>query len=160
MKKISALILIFLLLCGCGGGKEITPRLTGISFRAEMTYYNEEYSFLGEISGEGVLTCEMTAPDGLAEMVFTVDGGGILTEYKGLTYSPAEGSLPFAAVIEQFYSCIKEIINDPEAVADQKGVLKTEAYTLTVSPSGLPQRLTVRRDGFYINFYNISVTEE
>ncbi len=159
MRKILVLILAFvlLLLCGCGKGGEITPKLMGISFKAEMTYYNENYSFTGEISDSGQLTCEMTAPEGLSGMVFTVNEEKTVTEYKGITYSPVEGSMPFAAVIESFYGCINEIIKDPEAVADHNGILENDSCTLTVSPGGFPQKLTVQQDGFYINFYNITL---
>ncbi len=160
MKRISALILTLLLLCGCGGGKNIVPQLTGISFTAQMTYYNEEYSFRGEISAEGQLTCLMTAPDSLSDMVFTVNEEKIVTEYKGITYSPVEGSMPFAAVIERFYACIKEIIKDEEALADKDGRLKTDSCILTVSPTGFPQKLSVEKDGFFINFYNIALLSE
>ena len=160
MKRISALILCFLLLCGCSGGKEIVPKLKGISFTAKMTYYNEEYSFKGKFSTDGELVCEMLAPEGLSEMVFTVNDDKTITEYKGITYSPVEGSMPFAGVIEQFYSRINQIAADEQAVADKNGILKTEKATLTVSPTGFPQKLSAEKEGFSVNFYNITLLAE
>ncbi len=161
MKKVIALVLFFVTLCGCAGG-ETTPYLNGISFRGEMTYYNESYSFLGKILKNGNLILEMTAPESLAEMVFTVTDEGTVAEYKGITYQPVPGSTPFAPVIDSFYACINEII-DGDEVADKDGILKSKGEnpcTLKVSPTGLPQRLEVDGDGFFIDFYNIKIIEE
>lgn len=161
MKKIIVSFLLLVILCGCSGG-EITPYLRGIAFRGEMTYYNESYSFLGSLSKEGELSLKMTAPDSLAEMVFTLNGEGTVAEYKGITYRPVEGSMPFAPVIDRFYGSLSEIMQSGET-ADKTGVLKhsgENSCTLKVAPSGLPQSLEVDGDGFFIDFYNIKIIEE
>lgn len=159
MKKIIIVFFCLFLLCSCSSGKEIAPALKGISFKGVMTHYNEEYSFLAEIGKEGELKCEMTAPDTLKGMVIRGDREGTRVEYKGISYSPVQGSMPFSAIMERFYECLLDAM-ESDALADEKGVLKTEDYTLTLSPSGLPQKLTIEKDGFYITFYNISVKEE
>ena len=161
MKRIIATFLFLLTLCGCGGG-EIAPCLRGIAFRGEMTYYNESYSFLGSLSKSGELRLEMIAPDSLAEMVFTVNGEGTTAEYKGIVYRPVEGSMPFAPVIDRFYVCLSEIMISGET-ADKKGALKhggENSCTLYVSPTGLPQKLIFDGDGFFVDFYNIKITED
>lgn len=161
MKRIIAIFLFLITLCGCKGG-EITPYLGGIAFRGEMTYYNESYAFLGELSKEGKLRLEMTAPESLAEMVFTVDSDGTVAEYKGIVYRPVEGSMPFASIIDRLYLSLIEIGASGET-ADKNGVLKHEGEapcTLYLSPTGLPQKLTIDRDGFFVDFYNIKITED
>ena len=166
MRKIFSvlLVLLALLLCSCSSAKEIRPYLAGISFTADMTYYNESYGFDGEIFSDGTLKISMTEPEQLKDLNITVSGEGMTVEYKGLTYSPVEGSMPFSAVLEEFYNPLREIVLSDTAVADSNGVLTGSAgtlgYTLTVSPTGLPQKLEIPDERFTVKFYNVSVKED
>lgn len=163
MKKIVSSLLVFLLFCSCSGGKEIQPQLQGITFTAEMTYYNEVYGFDGEILSDGTLKAAITAPEELKDLNLTMNDEGITVEYKGLTYSPVEGNMPFSGVMEEVYAPIREVILSG-AVADSDGVLTggegVRAYTLTVSPTGLPQKLEIPDESFQIRFYNVSIKED
>ncbi len=163
MKKIVSVLLVLFLLCSCSGGKEIEPQLRGITFTAEMNYYNEAYGFVGEILSDGTLKASITAPEELKDLNFTISGEGIMVEYKGLTYSPVEGNMPFAGVMEEVYAPIREVILS-DAAADSDGVLTggagVRAYTLTLSPTGLPQKLQIPDESFEIKFYNVSIKEE
>ena len=162
MKKILFLLLIFLTLCACSGGKSIEPKLSGVTFTAEMTHYNEVYSFSGEILSDGTLKAAVTAPEELKDINFTINDEGTTVEYKGLTYSPVEGSMPFSGIMEELYAPIREIISSG-ATANSEGLLTggegVRAYALTVSPTGLPQKLEIPDESFNIRFYNVSVED-
>lgn len=126
-------MLLMVFLAGCSGGR-IEPRLSGISFRADMVYYDESYGFDGSVSESGVLTAVMTQPQELEGLEFTLDGDSSVVNYKGLTFTPTEGSIPFCRMLEDFYSKISSLINQPDLTADKEGIITkgrgAEACTL------------------------------
>ena len=164
MKKIFCVVVALLFLCSCQGG-EVSPQLTGISFTAELVYYNEKYVFDGIIDENGILTAEIKEPESLCDLKLTMGPDGTTAEYKGIKYTPVANSLPFSKKIDEFYESLYSIISSAETVeSDKNGKIKfgdgVESFTLTVSPSGLPQRLEIPDDRFYITFYNLSVCED
>ena len=163
IKRIVSVLILIFLLSGCSGGK-IEPRLCGISFRAVMDYYNESYSFEGRISDEGVLTATMTEPQELKNLEFTLDSQGTIVNYKGLTFTPVEGSIPFCRMIDEFYSKISELINEQELTVNSDGAISrgkgAKEFTLTLTPLGLPQTLKMPDERFIVKFYNIQITNE
>lgn len=163
MKKIFFILLSFLVLCSCSAEKNIQPRLGGIAFNAEMTYYNEVYRFEGEILSDGTLKATVTAPEELKELNFTINSEQTTVEYKGLTYSPVEGNMPFSGVMTDFYAPIREVMLS-EKIADKNGSLiggqGVRAYRFTFSPTGLPQKLEIPDESFVIRFYNVSIKED
>lgn len=160
MKKLCISLLILLLLCSCGVKKEITPRLSGISFTAEINYYNENYTLDGVISKDGKFLAEIKEPEELRDLVITLDGDKTQVNYKGLVYTPLEGSMPFAGVLSEFYGQICKIIKDEPVSSTSDGIIKGDGFTLTVSPTGLPLKLEIPDERFTFNFYNVSICEE
>ncbi len=162
MKKLVLVFFSFLVLCGCSASA-VTPVLKGITFTAEMTYYNESYTFSGHILKDGSLEVIIEKPDELKDLKLSIKNDQITAEYKGLTYTPVEGTMPFSAVIKEFYDPLKEVI-EKGLTADKNGILEVKSenlgYTLTLSPSGLPQRLELPDKRFSVTFYNISVKED
>lgn len=166
MKKIVSLVLVLLTLTACSGKTEVTPRLLGISFNAEMTYFNENYKGACVMSPEGVLTCTITEPETLSGYTVTLSRDGMTAEYLGITYTPSESNMPFSGVIGEFYSKLLTII-DSGASAEKKddtyvikGGKDTDAYTLYISPSGLPLSVAIPDDRFTVYFYNTTVLNE
>ncbi len=162
MKRIVSVLLVLLLLCSCSSGKETAPILKGIGFSAEMTYFNEAYSFDGEINGKGALTAQMTAPKELEGLKFTLSEGTTLVEYKGLVYSPVEGTMPFSKIIEDFYGAVG--LFGAETGSDADGVIKigegADEVVLTISPTGLPQKIEMPDERFAVTFYNTKILKE
>lgn len=157
MKKIICLGLLLITLCSCGGGKEIKPQLSGISFTAEIVYYNEKYSLDGVISKDGEFTFEIKEPEELSGLKISLIDGQTKVDYKGLTYTPLEGTMPFAKVLDEFCAPIEEIIKDDTLLANSEGIIKGVGFTLTVSPTGLPLMLELPDERFTVKFLNVSI---
>ena len=67
MKKLICAFMVLVCLCSCNKN-EIRPHLLGISFAAELMYFNEVYSFDGEILNDGTLIAVMKEPKELEEL--------------------------------------------------------------------------------------------
>lgn len=163
MKKILSALLVIICLCSCSSG-ETKPKLTNLSFSAELTYYNETYLFDGRLLDDATLKATIKQPEELKDLNLTVTPEGITAEYLGLTYTANEATMPFSKTIWDFYLPINNIINNTEAVADKNGALNGEAngnkYILTVSPTGLPQKLEIANGRILVKFYNVEIKEE
>lgn len=160
MKKICLVLTLVLLLCSCSSKREITPCLAGISFTAEIVYYNESYSLDGTISKSGELTAKMKEPEELSDLKIMISESGTVVDYKGLTYTPLEGTMPFAKVISELYKPIFETIKNETAVTSSDGILKGENFTFKLSPTGLPLELMIPDERFQVKFYNVTICED
>ena len=163
MKKLFALLLIFLCLCSCNG-KEIKPQLSEISFTAELSYFNEVYIFDGEIKKDGRLIANMKEPSELSDLKLTVTPKGITADYKGLSYTANEATMPFSKIMSDFYGAVAELSKSEKLKTDKNGEAVGEigdtGYTLVLSPTGLPQSLALDTKHITVKFYNLSVKEE
>lgn len=163
MKKLFALLLILLCLCSCKGN-EIKPKLSEISFTAQLSYFNEQYVFEGEIKKDGTLIANMKEPSELSDLKLTVTPKGITADYKGLVYEANEATMPFSKIMADFYTAINTLSNEEKLETDKNGeatgkIGDTE-YNLVLSPTGLPQSLTLGVKHITVKFYNLSVKEE
>ena len=163
MKKLILVFLSLLCLCSCAK-KEIRPRLTEIAFTAELTYFNEVYTFDGEILKDGTLLAYMKEPAELKELKLTVNPEGITADYKGLIYSANEATMPFSRIMSDFYTPLNMLMGNDTIKADKNGEISGTAgdtdYLLTLSPTLLPQKLELKSKHITVKFYNISVKEE
>ncbi len=163
MKKIICLLIPIVLLCSCGKKSEVKPQLTGISFDAEIVYYNENYACRCEISKEGNLTAKITEPELLKDFTLRVSRDGITADYLGITYTPTKGNMPFSGVVDSCYKalleCMEENItaNFSNNQYTVKGDCEDLGYTLHLSPTGLPQKLLLPDERFSVNFYNVTI---
>lgn len=161
MKRIFSVLCLLLVLCSCASAKEVKPQLGGISFSAEVTYYNENYAFDGHLEKNGTLKAEITSPKELEGLNFTLNGDSVTVEYKGLSYTPVEGSMPFSRVMEEIYLPLRELALSDKVTSDKEGRVEEKGrYALTLSPTGLPQKLLIPDNRFEVRFYNISVKED
>lgn len=163
MKKLLLVIMAIICLCSCSK-KEVKPHLTQIAFTAELTYFNEVYTFDGEIKKDGTLLAYMKQPEELSELKLTVKPDGISADYKGLVYSANEATMPFSRIMADFYAPLNMLMGEQTLSADKNGEISGKAgdgeYILTVSPTGLPQKLELETKHITVKFYNISVKEE
>lgn len=162
MKRLIPIFLAIVCLCSCKGG-EIKPHITGISFTAELTYFNETYIMEAQIDKDETLTARIKEPEAIKDLNLTVNDKGITAEYLGLKYEANEATLPFSKTVWDAYLPLRHIISSG-AVANNNGILEGQTenlkYRLAVSPTGLPQSLELTNRKLGIRFYNIEIKEE
>lgn len=162
MKRLFIIVPILLCLCSCKGG-DIHPKLTEISFTAELTYYNETYVLEADMDKNATLSATIKEPETLKDLNLTVNSKGITAEYLGLKYNANEATLPFSKTVWDAYLPLCHIITSG-AVADKSGVIEGQTenlkYSLTVSPTGLPQELNLKNKRLSVRFYNTEIKEE
>ncbi len=163
MKKLICLVIPLILLCSCGKKSEVKPILTGLSFKGEIVYFNENYSCECIISEDGVLSAKIIEPEILNGFVLTVSKDKITADYLGISYTPTTNNMPFSGAIDSFYKALEDCGLGERAATlsgDEytlKGDLGDLGYTLYVSPTGLPQKLLLPDERFSVNFYNVTI---
>ena len=66
-KAVISVLMLIVFLCGCGGkNKSATPVTKGVSFIADVTYYNECYTCDVAVDENGVMTATVTSPEELS----------------------------------------------------------------------------------------------
>ena len=146
MKKIiSVLSLVILFLCACGEKKiSVTPVTSGISFTAELTYYNECFEADVTVAKNGETDMEITSPDTIKGLVFHFNGEEITAKYSGLEYKTDFKSLPESACCERLYEILKDTFNEDVTVTlegDSYYIMRDSediSYKLYLGATGLP----------------------
>lgn len=162
MKKICAVLILVVLLCSCSGKNAVEPKLKGISFVAEISYYNEIYSCECTMSNEGSLSAKVTLPETLEGFTLKVDSNGVTAEYLGITYTPTDGNMPFFGIIEEFYQGLCEAEKAGVAKKTDDGYKITcgegaEQKVLKITEAGLPITLLMPDERFYAEFYSVTI---
>lgn len=163
MKKIFAVSLIMLFLCSCGFPKtDIEPVLENISFVAEVSYYNENYTFSGEADADGGILLEVVSPDEISGMQLIHKGDKVSISYKGLTYV-ANDKLPLAHTTEILYGVLSDLKTDNLGALKNGGNLSAEGkigsreYIADFSPSGILLKLKVPSLAFEAVFSDVKL---
>ena len=97
MKKTFLLITVLSVIavfCSCSKAAHITPVTRGISFTAELTYYNESYIALVTVSKNGDTDIAFTAPGTLNGLMLHFGESGVTAKYNGLEYKYDISSVP------------------------------------------------------------------
>ena len=161
MKRVVCLILLVLTLSACSGQENIEPRLSGISFVAEISYYNEVYSAECTIDNEDTLRAVIKIPQTLEGFTLTVNKEGITAEYLGIKYRPTDGNMPFASVLEQAYKGLSLAKTGSAQKKDKTYMLTAgegaEKVNLSLTEGGLPILLELPDERFFVEFYNVTV---
>lgn len=168
MKKIISLLLTALLvfsLSGCKSGQsEIRPITKGITFAAEITYYNEYCEGTVSVDENGKMNIEITFPDTVKGLTLTFDGGGIKAEYAGLEYEIS--SLPEGIACGRLYEILEDTFSeDVKVTADGDesyiaGAAGDSEYRMYLGATGLPISAEDINGTFCVNFKNVTITEK
>ncbi len=162
MKRFLIAIMALFCLCSCNSG-DIHPKLTEISFTAELTYYNETYVLEAQMDKDATLLATIKEPEALKGLNLTVNSKGITAEYLGLKYNANEATLPFSKTVWDAYLPLYQIITS-DAVADKNGVIEGQTenlkYRLAVSPTGLPLELELTNKQLTVRFYNTEIKKD
>ncbi len=164
MKKIiSVLFLAILFLCACGEKKiAVTPVTSGISFTAELTYYNECFEADVTVAKNGETDMEITSPDTIKGLVFHFNGEEITAKYAGLEYKADFKSLPEGACCARLYEILKDTFNEDVTVNSEENSYyimrdsKDISYKLYLGATGLPISAE-DNSGFTVNFKNVTI---
>lgn len=161
-KKLFALSLTLLLLCGCAEKKAVTPVLNNISFTAEIDYGDSEFAGNATLS-DGALNLTVTEPQEIKDLILKLDKNGVTAEFKGVTYNPDINSLPQGAIAQVLYDILNDITASQDtATCDEEnceieGKVNGYDYTFVFSPSGLPISLDVDDLDLEIKFKNVTI---
>ena len=164
MKKIiSVLSLAILFLCACGEKKiAVTPVTSGISFTAELTYYNECFEADVTVAKNGETDMEITSPDTIKGLVLHFNGEEITAKYAGLEYRADFKSLPEGACCARLYEILKDTFNEDVTVNSEENSYyimrdsKDISYKLYLGATGLPISAE-DNSGFTVNFKNVTI---
>ena len=157
----SAFVFVFLIGCSYDSGNTVNPNLRSISFTAEISYYNENYTADFTVEKSGDLSARIVSPDTLKGLVVEYHGNNSAIKYNEIIIDNAQSYLPQTFSI----SLIKNVIKDCEkAQASQsdkkiiiKGNYKGEKYYMTLAPTGLPLELDLPDYALKVAFKNISL---
>lgn len=109
MKKILCSLFLVLTLCACTTKTEkITPVTKGITFFAEITYYNETYECNTEIKQNGDTTVTFSYPQDLSPLTIAYQGGEVTANYDGLEYSYSADGMPHYSVSDVIYDVFSQ----------------------------------------------------
>ena len=88
MKRFLCALFCLVLLCGCSGSsKTVTPVLSGISFTAKVSFYNEYYECETVIDTDGAMRISVLSPADISGMRLIFSNDSVTAEYMGLTYT-------------------------------------------------------------------------
>lgn len=151
---------MILLLTGCNQlAKNITPHTRGITFNADISYYNENYECEVEIEQNGDTIISLTAPQDLKGLSFSYKGDQVLITYNGLEYKCDDFS-PENSVADFIYSVFQCETNDVIKNDDNlyiEGKTQSQSYKLFIGATGLPLKITTVSGGYEIIIKNATI---
>ncbi len=158
MRKILLLPILFLLLCGCGTQKSISPVTKGISFTADIVYGKETYVCDCSVSAAGKMTFSVKEPEDLNDLTLWFDGDAVTAKYRGLTYTPQTDRLPVGAVAQDLYDIMRTDRRVTESVKNcvMGGTVGGRSFTLRFSPTGFPLKAEIPDASYSVTFRNVT----
>lgn len=167
MKKIISVLSFLVLavsLCACGEKKpSVTPVTRGISFTAEVTYYNESCEAEVTVAKDGRTDMELISPDTIKGLTFHFEEGEVTAEYLGLEYKTDFKALPEGACCIRLYEILKDTFDEEISVAaegENYCILRNigdGGYKLYLGGSGLPISAEEPQGRFSASFKNVKI---
>jgi len=164
LKRILSLVFSLVFLCGCAAkATNVKPVLSGITFEARLSFYNEVFCCSGAVSKEGELTLRVNEPQTIKGMKITVKKDHLSAEFKGLTYTPKTEKLPFANVAQVLYSVLSDALyrNPQVKVQDNKFFIESaendKYYKIILTEAGFPVSMEIPSAALTAEFSNVSI---
>ncbi len=160
MKRIFSVILVLLLLSGCGiVSTKVEPVTKGLTFSCDITYYNETYSCNGDIHKNGDMEIEFISPADLEGLKYTFTDKGVAVNFNEIEYISQKIVFESSAA-----SFINEVLqNCDTTVMKHDDIFYTEGtttdfeYKLELGATGLPIKITTRPDAVLVVFKNVKI---
>ncbi len=168
MKKIFSLILtvvVSALLASCGKETAIAPKTTGISFTAELEFFENKYVAAVTVKSDGNAEVQVTSPDTLKGLEFDFTGEDVTAKYLGLEYKYNIGKQPSVAAAAYLYEILKDISEKERQITLEDGRFYTDGrtenikYRMYFGATGLPISASDEDNNFVITFKNVTVTD-
>ncbi len=168
MKKIFSLILTVVasvLFASCGKGTAIAPKTTGISFTAELEFFENKYVAAVTVRPDGNAEVQIISPDTLKGLEFNFTGEDVTAKYLGLEYKYNIGKQPSVAAVSYLYEILKDISEKERQITLEDGRFYTDGrtenikYRMYFGATGLPISASDEDNNFVITFKNVTVTD-
>ncbi len=168
MKKILAAILVFtVLLCGC------TPKLTqertlAKCFESTVRIDVNDMTYEASLSrlGDGWWIVELTAPEAVNGLIFTIEGEDTEISFKGLHFTFDTSKFPVGSVVSAAVRSFDRLapltldMVEGETSDFCSGEVDGMAYSLTLDKNGTPVSLDFGDSGMKITFLTFEETNE
>lgn len=163
-KIISVCLCLLFVIClsGCNNKSSgIKPLTKGITFTADITYYNECYTCDVSVDKNGATDISVLSPDLLKGLSFNFKGNTVTAKYLDLEYKYDTSALPESMACGELYKILKFSFdenakvnskNDSFYIASEGG-----KYKLFLGATGLPLSAENNSLGFSIIFKNVTV---
>lgn len=168
MKKIFSLVLtvaVSVLLTSCGKGTAIAPKTTGISFTAELEFFENDYEATVTVKPDGKTEIQVTLPDTLKGLEFVFSGKDVTAKYMGLEYKYNMDEQPSVAAAAYLYEILKDISEKGRQITLEDGRFYTDGrtenikYRMYFGATGLPISASDEDNNFVITFKNVTITD-
>lgn len=158
--------MVIFLMCGCSKPADnIKAVLSGISFTAQISFYNEAFVCEGNINTDGVFKLKVKEPENIEGMVFTVENKKVIVQFKGLSYTPSTGTSPFSGVAQYIYMILSDAKDRLAPVKSEGESFYIESasgekyYKIILTQTGLPLSLEYPSEGLKVSFLNMTIEE-
>lgn len=168
MKKILLgvlLVSVLLLSVSCGKDTSTVPKTTGISFTAEMEFFENRYEAAVNVKSDGSAKAQITSPDTLKGLEFLFSGEGVTAKYSGLEYNYGKTEQPPTAAAEYLYKILNDVSKNRRQITLEDGRFYTDGrtenteYRMYFGATGLPISANDEDGNFKIIFKNVTVTD-
>ena len=164
MKRIISVFLMLFMICGCSNSDSgVQAVISGITFTAQISFYNEMFTCDGSISGDGVLELTVTEPENISGMMINVENGCITARFKGLTYTPNTGTFPFGGVAQNIWDVFNDASKRLAPVSREgenyfiQSAPDEKYYKITLAETGLPLSLEYPAQGLKVQFLKMTI---
>lgn len=167
MKRILIFILTAaVLLCGCQKAPTSTAELPKYySTTADITVGDTTYGVFLSRFADSKWQVELMSPAAVKGLIFNVNGADTEVSFDGLRFTFDTERFPVGSVIttaigslDRLAAQTLEVINDDEESL-ATGSIGEESFTLTLSKTGIPQKLELLNCGMSIVFNTFDVVE-
>ncbi len=162
--KLKALcaVFIFIILCGCGNSKVVTPVINNIDFTAQIKFSDEHYVCDVSVYDENI-DVKVVNPQEIKGLTFHYSDSTVSVEHLGIKYTPDAGNMPAGGVAVILTDVINHINKEGLTAVFNEGncVINSRAgehkFTFEFSPAGLPLELEIPNINYTVKFNNVTI---
>ena len=168
MKKIILGVLavtVLLLSVSCGKGRGVIPQTTGMSFVADMEFFENKCVASVNVKENGDTKAEIISPDSIKGLSFIFSGGDATVRYLGLEYKYDMADPASGAAVSYLYEMLKDASCDGRQISFDDGRFYTDGrisktnYRMYFGATGLPISACDGENNFKISFKNAAITD-